>query len=141
MREILFRGKRIDNGKWIEGYYSKTTLIGEKGSYVGSVIATVCNEVYEGAWEEVDPKTVGQFTGLFDKNGQRIFEGDVLLFNKGRNLPGAVPVPEVVKFHQGDCAFQRFPGGYCITKGGAGKLLQPDMMSECEVVGNIYDEN
>ena len=143
MREILFRGKRIDSGEWVYG-----DLLRAKG-YVNRIEYTVIftdpaefpKGEYFGAIH-ILPETVGQFTGLNDKNGKRIFEGDIIKTHYA-NTPKADFI-EQVAFHNG-----RFCGMYEHGKmkmwaslaDGIKHLPQDKTvyMEWCEVIGNIHD--
>ena len=116
MREIKFRGKRKGNGEWVYG------------SLVAIDMESVTIWTEDHVAHLVDPKTVGQYTGLKDKNGKQIYEGDVLINPKG--IRGEIKyVPEHAAFlaywkHDGECGYD---------------YLDKGILMKCEAIGNIHD--
>ena len=128
MRDILFRGKAIDDGKWVYG-----SLI-----CAGSFVAILQNEddvhptdypyldsqlgTIDGKATPIDPSTIGQYIGLTDKNGKKIFEGDIVVNKEGTPYEVAF-IEEYARF-----AFKR--------KGVVFGWFNP---KSAEIIGNIYD--
>lgn len=100
MREILFRGKRKDNGEWVEGFLCKKYFAELPHDRYAIMFKT---EYDPKRWNpdymtaEIIPETVGQFTGMTDKNGEKMFEGDIV---KGLFLHGS-SILSVVTFKDG----------------------------------------
>lgn len=137
MREILFRGKRLDNGEWVEGAF-----LNDRGGafYICPAVSDISygdsgNRRRIGCWYKVDQSTVGQFTGLTDNNGTRIFEGDIVRFAERRIGGEDVSVVEQVGFDEGGFCTHRYflnnwlrNGIYGVTK-----------LEGIEAIGNIHD--
>ena len=78
MREILFRGKRKDNGEWVKGYIGEA-YDGKRN--VPMISRPSKKDIAGSACYEIIPETVGQYTGLDDMHGKPIFEGDIIRYN------------------------------------------------------------
>lgn len=132
-REIKFRGLSIHpegKGKWIHG----TLLTNKLGTYIitekNPHECTQYGYLEIDEYERVDPKTVGQYTGLKDNNGVEIYEGDYLKNHKKNIL-------EVV-FEKGQFLFEHKTGRYA-EKGWAFKYDATGTGDELEIIGNIYE--
>lgn len=136
MREILFRGKRTDNGEWWEG---DLMHMGKRFS----IRRPKPHDPINYKFYYVDPATVGQFTGLTDKNGVQIFEGDIVKTHYA-NAKKADFV-ELVVFHGGKfCGMAKLQGGgriFAPLADGVPHVEQDKSiyMDRVEVIGNIHD--
>lgn len=117
MREILFKGKRIDNGEWIEGDY---LTAGDGGVRIAS-------EKYHPTIFCVDSDTVCQYTGLTDEIGQKIWEYDIVRHEESDTIG-------IVKWYKEEYV------GWCVDDIFVDEQQFTDeMWNECEVIGNIFD--
>lgn len=142
-REILFRGKRVDNGEWVYGAFVPDALEMLKRARGLDGFIRRCNqESGEVEMFEVDRETVGQYTGLTDRNGVKIFEGDIV--NTHYASVSETDFVEQIMFHNGKfCSAYKLPGGgkmWTNLPDGVPHLPQDKTpyMEWCEVIGNIH---
>lgn len=126
MREILFRGKRRDNGEWEFGNliispYVKNCVMIERLERKNGYFAT----------NAVDPESVGQYIDRKDKNGKRIFEGDVVRYGK----------THVGVINYNDCCFcvKLKEKGWMNKNNPAMDIVENEYPNEIEIIGNIHD--
>ena len=122
IREVIFRGKRADNGEWIEGSLLGIDWCDKPSTY------SIAPNTPVSVFYSVIPETVGQYTGLTDKNGVRIFEGDIVRTKYGR-------ICKVVWFAPQLC-WDLYP---LESKSKAPDTYDLFKSENLEVIGNIYD--
>ena len=128
MREILFRGKNLDNGKWVEGFYLYTD---ENTHPV--IIDMKCRS------HIIVPETVGQFTGLTDKKGKKIFEGDIVhaVYQPGvgfKNIDYGIGVVKYCASYYGGASYEIEIIGESYSR-----VFTASLENGVEVIGNVYD--
>jgi len=149
MREIEFRGQRCSNGKWVYGYYieSKTSWRGHKPHKSWIVTGAISNGGFFNILGRyaIKDDTVCQFTGLHDKHGKKVFEGDILLWTRKNIHIEGRPIQDffdkcIIYYDNDKCGFRfrcKLDCGSCV-----GNLdFSDDRAKESyiEVIGNIFD--
>lgn len=133
MREILFRGKRIDNGEWEEGYLIVPEFAPER-TFIGYLFAEDDHDIDV---VEVDPETIGQYTGLKDRHNNKIFEGDVVLVHNDLYDCGLPVVFKCGAFWLYDKTSINVE--YPDDENAGLDLLGSYNKDYLEVIGNVYD--
>lgn len=123
MREILFRGKRAYNGDWVYGNLLHLP---------NGTVAILSDKRYV----KIIPETVGQYTGVIDKNGKKVFEGDIIDYTWDTLCGGKEHRTYVISYANNEAKFV----GDCVIGNPRHSLPTFEYIGERgEVIGNIYD--
>lgn len=129
IRSIIFRGKKLDDGKWVYGYCYEL----EKDRMM--ISSCIRREAYA-----VNPETIGQFTRLTDKNGKKIFEGDIVhaVYQVGyvgcKNIDYGIGVVKYCASYYGGASYQ-----IEIIGDSGSRVFTASLENGVEVIGNVYD--
>lgn len=142
-KEILFRGKSLKDNEWTEGYYCRYDWTGEEKDYIIPDYSKASYGV------EVESNTIGQYTGLTDKNGTKIFDGDIVRIGRYFNNNFYTEDNYVCRYDTNTASFKFY---YIVPKdiadvnkyailGDGTTLSDMGRGFTIEVIGNIYDNS
>ena len=135
MRKILFKAKRLDTGKWVEGYY----VCSFQKHYIFQY--NECGFISH----IVDQPTLCQYTGLTDKSGRKIWENDILRYSHEYEGSPFLKEGEDVKYRVGAVFWSEWRGSWAVCGRGKKKCINNDVFkynrnpNRTEVIGNVFD--